>query len=123
MRLSLGGLFGSGGAALGLADLIQNHGQAGDGGQEGTQDLGNEGILAGQFAESLQLVHRQDLAFNQAALDLDDVLVLLGKLADDAGRGDGVAGGAGQGSSAVQELIELGVAGLDRKSTRLNSSH
>src|SRR5699024_4067951 len=43
---------------------------------------------------------------------LDDVLVLLGKLADDAGRGDGIAGGAGQGSSAVQELIELGVAGL-----------
>src|SRR5699024_5814598 len=53
VKLGLGGLFGGGSATLGLADLVEHDGQAGDGSQESTQNLGNQGVLAGQFAEGL----------------------------------------------------------------------
>ena len=68
-------LFGSGfgglqGAALLLQDLAQNDGQAGDGSDHGAQNLGVQGILAGQFGDLGDLVHGQDLAFHEAGLDL-----------------------------------------------------
>ena len=66
----------------------------------------------GQFAEGHEFVNRQNLTFNHAALDLDDVLVLLGKFANDASRSDGVFRGGRHGRRAVQKLVELGVASL-----------
>ena len=66
----------------------------------------------GQFAEGHEFFNRQNLAFNHAALDLDDVLVLLGKFANDASRSDGVFRGGRHGRRAVQKLVELGVASL-----------
>ena len=64
-----------------LPDLIQDAGQAGDRSQESTQNLSNQSILAGQLAETIQRINGQDRAFHDAALDGQDVLVLLGKLA------------------------------------------
>lgn len=44
------------GAFLLNPDLVQNKSQAGNGSQEGTQNLGNEGVLAGQLTEGVQLL-------------------------------------------------------------------
>ena len=100
--------FCSGSAALLLLpDLIQDKSQAGDRSQEGTQNLSHQSILAGQLAETIQLVSGQHRAFHDTALDGQDVLVLLGELADDTSRGDGVAGGAGHGGGAVENLREV----------------
>ena len=99
-------------AALLLADLAQNEGQRGDRGKEGTKDLRHEGILGGKLAEAHELIDAHDSAFDKAAFDLEYVLVLLGKLADDTGRRDGIAGGAREGSGAVEKLVELVVAGV-----------
>ena len=74
---------------MSLADLVEHDGQAGDGSQEGTQNLRQQSVLGGQFAESVQLFSRQHTAFDDAALDLQQILVLLGKLADNTSRGDG----------------------------------
>ena len=66
----------------------------------------------GQFAEGHEFFHRQNLAFNHAALDLDDVLVFLCEFADHASRSNGIVGGGSHGRRAVENLVELGVAGL-----------
>ena len=58
---------GRSGAVLLHPDLIQNEGQAGDRCQEGTQDRSNQSILAGQFAEAVQISSGQDRAFHDAA--------------------------------------------------------
>ena len=63
-----------------LADLVQDHGQAGDGSQEGAEHLGQERILAGQLTERVELVRAENAALDQAALDFDEILVLLGKV-------------------------------------------
>ena len=94
------------------ADLIQNECQGRDRSQESAENLSNKGVLAGQFTEALKLLDAHDRAFYEAALQLDDVLVLLGKFAYDTSRSDGVAGGAGHGSGAVEQLVELIVASL-----------
>ena len=101
--------FGSrSGAVLLHPDLIQDEGQAGDRSQEGTQDRSDQSILAGQLTEAVQLISTHDGAFNDAALDGQSLqLVLLGKLADDTSRGDGVAGGGSHCGSAVQNLGEI----------------
>ena len=83
-----------------------------NGSQEGAQDLRDERILAGQFAEALQLLDAHDRAFDKAALEADDVLVLLSKFAYDTSRSDGVTAGAGHGSGAIEQLIKLIVTGL-----------
>ena len=62
--------------------------------------------------EALPLLDRQDGAFNEAALDFQNVLVLLGKLADDTSRSNGITRGGGEGSGAVEHLIELVIAGF-----------
>ena len=109
MQQTLGFCFGSGSAAILLhTDLIQNECQRGDGGQEGTQDRCDQGVLAGQLAEAIQLLGGQNGAFNDAALDGQGLqLVLLGELADDASGGDGIASGNGHCGSTVQNLVEI----------------
>ena len=82
-------------AILLLPDLIQNKSKAGDRSQESTEHLGNKSILAGQFAETVKLVCGQNAAFNNAALDGQGELVLLGVLAYDTSGSDGIACGAG----------------------------
>ena len=47
-------------------NLIQDESQAGDRCQEGTQDGCDQGVLAGQFAEAIQLISGQDAAFDNA---------------------------------------------------------
>ena len=75
-------------AFLLLPDLIQDESQAGDRCQEGTQDLSNQSVLAGQFAETTELGTGQNTTFNNATLDGQGLqLVLLGKLANDTSRG------------------------------------
>ena len=106
MRLSFC-FCGRSGAVLLHPDLIQNEGQAGDRCQEGTQDRSDQSVLAGQLTEAVQLVSGQDRAFHDAALDGQGVLVLLGKLADDTSRGDGVAGGGSHSGGTVQNLREI----------------
>ena len=71
------------------ADLIQNECQGRDRSQESAENLSNKGVLAGQFTEALKLLDAHDRAFYEAALQLDDVLVLLGKFAYDTSRIDG----------------------------------
>ena len=110
-RLGFRSFCGSG-AFLLLADLVDHKGQGRDGGQERAEHLSDKSILAGKLDEALELLDGQDGTFNEAALDLQNILVLLGKLADDTGRSNGVAGGGGEGSGAVEQLIELVVAGL-----------
>ena len=66
----------------------------------------------GQFAEGHEFFNRQNLAFNHAALDLDDVLVFLCEFADHASRSNGIVGGGSHGRRAVENLVKLGVAGL-----------
>ena len=78
-----GSFFRGSGAFLLLADLVEAECQSGDRSQEGAENLGDESVLAGKLAEALKLLDRQDGAFNEAALDFQNVLVLLGKLADD----------------------------------------
>ncbi len=70
-----------------------------------------KGVLAGQFAEALKLLDAMTVPSTKPPLS-DDVLVLLGKFADDTGRRDRDDGGAGHGSRAVEQLVELSVAGL-----------
>ena len=109
MQQTLGFCFGSVQAAILLhTDLIQNECQRGNGGQEGTQDRCDQGVLAGQFTEAVQLISRQDAAFNDTALDGQSLqLVLLGELANDTSRGDGIASGDGHCGSTVQNLVEV----------------
>ena len=109
----LGFCFGSrSGAVLLHPDLIQNEGQAGDRCQEGTQDRSDQSVLAGQFTEAIQLIGGQDRAFDDTTLDGQSLqLVLLGELANDTSRGDGVAGGGSHGGSAAENLGEI-VAGI-----------
>ena len=90
-----GSFFRGSGAFLLLTDLVEAECQSGDRGQEGAENLGDESVLAGKLAEALKLLDRQDGAFNEAALDFQNVLVLLGKLADDTSRGNGVTRGGG----------------------------
>ena len=113
-RLSFCGSFlrGSGAAFLLLPDLIQNKSQAGDRCQESAEHGSHQGILAGQFAETAELLSRQDAAFDNATLDGQVQLVLLSKLANNASGCDGVAGGAGHSGSAVQNLREIVAAFL-----------
>ena len=98
-----------------LPDLIQDAGQAGDRSQEGTQNGCNQSILAGQLTEAIELVSGQDRALHDAALDGQGVLVLLGKLADDTSRGDGVAGGGSHSGSTVQNLTKIVASVFGRK--------
>ena len=73
-----GSFFRRSGAFLLLTDLVEAECQSGDRGQEGAENLGDESVLAGKLAEALKLLDRQDGAFNEAALDFQNVLVLLG---------------------------------------------
>ena len=110
--LSLCGSFFRRSAALLLQDLVQNNCQRGDRSEERAEDLRNECVLGRQLAEGHEFFHRQNLAFNHAALDLDDVLVFLCEFADHASRSNGIVGGGSHGRRAVENLVELGVAGL-----------
>lgn len=110
--LSLCGSFFRRSAALLLQNLVQDNCQRGDGREERAENLCNKCVLGGQFAEGHEFFNRQNLAFNHAALDLDDVLVFLCEFADDASRCNGIVGGGSHGRGAVEKLIELGVAGL-----------
>ena len=100
------------GAFLLQADLVDHECQRGDGSQECAENLSDESILGGKLTEALELFGGQDGAFYEAALDFQNVLVLLGKFANDTSRSDGVTGGDGERSGAVEQLIKLGVAGL-----------
>ena len=55
-----GSFFRRSGAFLLLTDLVEAECQSGDRSQEGAENLGNRGVLAGQFAEALKLLDRQD---------------------------------------------------------------
>ena len=99
---------GRSGAVLLHPDLIQDEGQAGDRCQEGTQDRSDQSVLAGQLTEAIQLIGGQDRAFDDATLDGQGLqLVLLGELANDTSRGDGVAGGGSHSGGTVQNLREI----------------
>ena len=100
------------GTFLLLADLVNDECQRGNGCEESAEHLSNESILAGKLAEALELFNGQDGTFNKAALDFQNVLVLLGKFADDASRSNGIISGAGEGSGTVENLIELVIACL-----------
>ena len=106
------GLFGSGfggleRAALLLQDLTENDGQAGDGCEHGAEDLGVQGILAGKLSDLIDVGHRKDFTFHEAALDLELAVHLLGELADDADGRDRVALGGGQRGGAVEHGVKL----------------
>ena len=75
------------------AALIQNECEGRDRREERAEDLRNECVLGRQLAEGHEFFHRQNLAFNHAALDLDDVLVFLCELTDHASRSNGIVGG------------------------------
>ena len=107
---SLGSLCGR--AALLLEDLIENDRERRDGSEERAKNLRDERVLGGQFAEGHEFCNGQNLAFYHAALDLNDVLVLLCELANDTRGRDRVLRGVCHGRGAVEQLIELGVAGL-----------
>ena len=107
---SLGSLCGR--AALLLEDLIENDRERRDGSEERAKNLRDECVLGGQFAEGHEFCNGQNLAFYHAALDLNDVLVLLCELANDTRGRNRVLRGVCHGRGAVEQLIELGVAGL-----------
>ena len=99
---------GRSGAILLHTDLIQYEGQAGNGCQEGTEDGCNQGVLAGQFTEAVQLCSGQLGTFNNATLDSQGLqLVLLGELAYDTSGSDGIAGGVSHCGSTVQNFREI----------------
>ena len=114
MKVKLSFCFRSlcGSAALLFQNLIQDNSEGRNGSEERAENLRNERVLGRQLAEGHELVNRQNLTFNHAALDLDDVLVLLGKFANDASRSDGVFRGGRHGRRAVEKFVELGVASL-----------
>ncbi len=97
------------GSAAFLLDtnLIQDESQAGNGSQEGAKHLCHQSILAGQFTEAAELFTSQHGAFDNATLDGQGELVLLGELAYDTSRSNGVAGRDGHSGSAVEDLIEV----------------
>ena len=67
-------------AFLLLPDLIQDAGKAGDRSQESTENLSNQSVLAGQFAEAVQLSGGQHGTLDNATLNgqsLQLVLLLL----------------------------------------------
>ena len=111
-KLGFCSFFCSSGAFLLLTDLVDNDSQGSNGCKESAENLSNEAVLGRKLTEALQLINTQDGTFNEAALDGQNLLVLFGKFADDASRCNGVAGGAGERSGAVEQLIKLVIAGL-----------
>lgn len=99
------GLHGT--AVLLLQDLVEHHRQAGDGGQQGPEDLGVQGVLAGQGRDARDLILAQHLAVHEGRLDLEGVGGhLLGEVGDDAEGSDGVAVAGGERGRAVQHAVE-----------------
>lgn len=93
-------------AFLLLPNLIQDAGQAGNRRQESTENLSDQSGLAGQLTEAIELVDGQHGAFHDTALNGQDVLVLLGKLAYDTSGGNGVASGRSHSGVPFRTLLK-----------------
>ena len=99
--------FGFGNVAVLFCDLVQDHGEAGDGSKQGTKYLAVESVLAGESRDFCDLGLSEDLAIHECGLDGEDVVHLLGVVIDDAERSDGVAGAGCERSGTVEDTIHF----------------
>ena len=104
----LGGGF-LGGSAVLLGDLLEDASEARDGGQHGAQHLRLQDGQRGDRGQRVDGGHVDDLAFHEAALDLELTVELLGILGDHARGSDGI-GSDGKRRGTVQLIIELAEA-------------
>ena len=81
--------------------------QARNGSQHGAKHLSLQDRQRGDGSQSIDGFHGNDLAFHEAALDLELAIELLCEFSNDTGGSHGIAGADGQRRGAVELIIQL----------------